>query len=176
MSDFVDQVLAATGADKVEIVGHSQGGMMPRYYMRFLGGDHKAAGLVGLAPSNHGTTLGLPDLLRGLLVPVAGLVCPACADQAAGSPFLTRLNADGDVDPGVKYTVIATRYDESVVPYTSSFLAGPSSQVTNITLQDKCPLDFDDHVGLAFDQVVTQLVLNALSHDGRAQPGFQPDC
>ena len=57
LSAFVDRVLAATGAKKVDLVGHSQGGMMPRYYLRFLGGAAKVKALVGLAPSNHGTTL-----------------------------------------------------------------------------------------------------------------------
>src|SRR6478735_2049726 len=52
---FVDKVLAATGASRVDIVGHSQGGMMPRYYMRFDNGAAKVHTLVGLAPSNHGS-------------------------------------------------------------------------------------------------------------------------
>src|SRR6201989_451629 len=53
---FVDAVLAATGARKVSLVGHSQGGMMPRWYIKFDGGAAKVDDLVGLAPSNHGTT------------------------------------------------------------------------------------------------------------------------
>ncbi len=57
LSAFVNQVLAATGATQVDIVGHSQGGMMPRYYLKYLGGAAKVHTLVGLAPSNHGTTL-----------------------------------------------------------------------------------------------------------------------
>ena len=57
LASFVTQVLNATGAGKVDLVGHSQGGMMPRYYLRFLGGATKVHTLVGLAPSNHGTTL-----------------------------------------------------------------------------------------------------------------------
>ena len=55
LADFVDRVLAATGAAKVSIVGHSQGGMMPRYYVKNLGGDAKVDDLVSLAASNHGT-------------------------------------------------------------------------------------------------------------------------
>ena len=53
----MNKVLAATGAKKVDLVGHSQGGMMPRYYIKNLGGASKVNTLVGLAPSNHGTTL-----------------------------------------------------------------------------------------------------------------------
>ncbi len=63
LSSFVDQVLAATGARQVDLVGHSQGGMMPRYYLKFGNGAAKVHTLVGLAPSNHGTTVerGLHD-------------------------------------------------------------------------------------------------------------------
>ena len=65
LAAFVSQVLAATGAAKVDIVGHSQGGMMPRYYISDLGGAARVAALVALAPSNYGTTLdGLAVLAR----------------------------------------------------------------------------------------------------------------
>ena len=57
LSSFVKSVLAKTGASKVDIVGHSQGEIMPNYYLKFLGGASKVNVLVGLAPSNHGTTI-----------------------------------------------------------------------------------------------------------------------
>src|SRR4051812_219592 len=135
LADFTDRVLAATGAAKVSMVGHSQGGMMPRYFIKFLGGDAVVDDLVGLSPSNHGTSIvGSPD------DPWADMFCPACTQQAAGSPFLTRLNA-GDETPGdVSYTQISTKYDEVVVPYTSAFLAG-GPLTTNVTIQDSCPAD-----------------------------------
>ncbi|HKB30297.1 MAG TPA: alpha/beta fold hydrolase, partial [Streptosporangiaceae bacterium] len=160
---FVDQVISATGASKVDIVGHSQGGMMPRYYLKFLGGASKVNVLVGLAPSNHGTNL---DGLLGLLQAFPGgssfltSLCAACTEQSAGSAFLTRLNAGGDTVPGVAYTVIETRYDEVVTPYSSAFLSGPD--VTNITLQNQCVLDLTDHLGIIYDPVALHDVLNAL--------------
>jgi len=174
---FVAAVLKATKAPKVDLVGHSQGGMMPRYYLAFLGGAAKVHALVGIAPSNHGTT--------GLLVSDSGLggpgspnpTCQACVDQQAGSAFLTRLNARGDVVPGPSYTVISTRNDEVVTPYTSQALAGPARQVTNIVIQDTCSLDPIEHDQAPNDPVVHQLVLEALSHrTGPADPGYRPVC
>jgi triacylglycerol esterase/lipase EstA (alpha/beta hydrolase family) len=159
----VDQVLAATGATKVDIVGWSQGGMMPRYYLKNLGGAAKTNALIGLSPSNHGTTLDGLATLAGFIPGALDLVaagCPACRDQVAGSPFLTALNAGGDTVPGVRYTVIQTRFDEVVTPYTSAFLTG--SNVTNIRIQDKCILDLGDHISMPYDHVVGRQVLNAL--------------
>ena len=60
----------------------------------------------------------------------------------------------------MRYTVIETRYDEVVTPYTSAFLSGPN--VTNITIQNQCWLDFDGHAGLAFEHIALRDVLNAL--------------
>jgi triacylglycerol esterase/lipase EstA (alpha/beta hydrolase family) len=119
LAAFVDQVLTATGARKVDIVGHSQGGMMPRYYIRFLGGASKVHTLVGLAPSNHGTTLdGLATLATYLpdADQFTGSVCAACEQQEAGSTFMTKLNTGGDTVAGVHYTVIESEYDEVVTP------------------------------------------------------------
>jgi Lipase (class 2) len=159
--------LAATGARKVSMVGHSQGGMMPRYYMKFLGGAPLVDDLIGLVPSNHGTK-------NPLAVP-AGVICPACAQQVFGSAFLTNLNA-GDETPGnASYTVVTTRYDEVVVPYLSAYLAA-APQVTNVTLQDRCPLDFSEHLAIIYDPVALRWVKNALGRSGPADPGFRPSC
>jgi triacylglycerol esterase/lipase EstA (alpha/beta hydrolase family) len=176
LAAFVDRVLAATGATQVDIVGHSQGGMMPRYYLRFLGGAAVVDTLVGLSPSNHGTTVdGLTTLLelagaKQLGTAGLGLVCGAgCEEQLAGSAFLQNLNAGGDTVPGVAYTVIETRYDEVVTPAESAFLSGPD--VTNIDLQAQCPLDASEHLATPFDHVALRDVLNALD-PGHARTPF----
>jgi len=166
---FVTRVLAATGAVKADLVGHSQGGMMPRYYLKFLGGAAHVNKLVALAPSNHGTTLdGLTALATalgavfgsGLVTGTLNALCTACVQQEAGSSFLASLNAGGDTVAGVSYTVIESRNDEVVTPFTSAFLSGPG--VTGITLQNQCVLDQSDHLEIAADPVALADVLNAL--------------
>lgn len=179
LAPFVDAVLAATGAKKVNLVGHSQGGMMPRYYMGFLGGAKKVNQLVGIAPSNHGTqgVIGPPPDVVPPVAGSAGFACAACADQQAGSAFLQKLNSIGDTVAGPAYTVISTTHDEVVTPYQSQFLSGPARQVTNITIQDKCPADLIGHDQTPNDPVVRQLVANALGMTaGPADPAFQPRC
>jgi triacylglycerol esterase/lipase EstA (alpha/beta hydrolase family) len=172
LAHFVDRVRAATGSPVVDIVGHSQGGMMPRYYLRFLGGAAKVHHLVGLAPSNHGTTVdGLARLPGAPLLLTTGLG-PSVQDQIRGSAFLRKLNAGGDTVPGVRYTVIETSADEVVTPYTSAFLTG--DDVTDILLQKQCVTDVSDHLGISFDTIALRDVLNALDPSHAIPPGCHP--
>ena len=167
---FVRRVREATGAKRVAIVGHSQGGMMPRHYIKFLRGKRKVAELVGLNPSNHGTTTPLASIVGD-----SG-ACLACAEQVAGSEFLKRLNA-GDETPGkIAYTQITTRYDEIVTPFDSAFLHPDDGRATNVLVQDRCPADVFEHILFAYDPVALQWVLNALTRPGPADPAFRPDC
>jgi hypothetical protein len=93
---------------------------------------------------------------------------PALADQVTGSDFLKRLNAGGDTVPGVRYTVIATRYDEVVTPWRSQYLNGPD--VRNVLLQDLCAVDLSEHVAVGLlDRIAFHEVANALD-PARARP------
>jgi triacylglycerol lipase len=165
-------VLAATGASKVDLVGHSEGTVMPQYYLKFRGGAAKVDKYVAITPIYHGTTLlGIGSLLAALeaaypeqsaqFAASFNEQCGSCQEFLRGSAFLQHLYADGVYAvPGVAYTTIMTRYDELVTPYTSGRLDAPNA--TNLVVQDQCGLDFADHVAMAFDPTVGQDVLNAL--------------
>ncbi len=171
---FVNQVLSATGASQVDMVGHSQGGMMPNYYIKRLGGASKVHTFVALAPSNHGTDEdGLVNLLaafRGVINGTLALLQePALPEQEVGSAFETNLFRDGDTVSGPTYWVIETSHDEVVTPFTQAFLNG----ATNILLQNQCPNDPVAHIGMASDMPALADVRNALA-GGSAS--FKPSC
>jgi pimeloyl-ACP methyl ester carboxylesterase len=165
LAAFIDEVRQRTGAAKVSLVGHSQGGMLGRYVARYRGKLGVIDDIVGLAPSSHGTT-------NPLAPPLGGLGCPACAEQAAGSAFMQKLNAGEEAPPPPSYTVVSTRYDEVVTPYRSQALEG----ATNVVLQDRCPEDITDHVGIIYDPIALQWTLDALGRPGPADPAFVPLC
>jgi pimeloyl-ACP methyl ester carboxylesterase len=172
LAAFVDRVLAATGARKVDLVGHSEGTVMPQYYLKFRGGAAKVDKYVAITPLYGGTTLlGIGALVSAmekaypqLAGPISELVdaeCGSCQEFLRGSRFLRHLYGDGVVAvPGVAYTTIMTKYDELVTPYTSGRLAAPSAR--NIVVQHQCPLDLGEHIAMAFDPTVGQDILNAL--------------
>ena len=181
LSSFVSNVLSKTKASKVDLVGHSQGGMMPNYYIKYLGGSSKVNELIGLAPSNHGTTLDgvtnfvedfpfATELVTDLL---EFLGAPSLPEQTEKSAFVTKLFGSGEpVVAGVKYVVVETDHDEVVTPYTHAFLSG--SNVTNITIQNQCPSDPVAHIGMFDDSPSLQNVLNQLSSS--PNPSFKASC
>lgn len=172
---FVGRVRGATGASKVDIVGHSEGSLMPDYYVKFLGGAAVVDRYVGMTPLWDGTRLlGVSDIdgigqrfgLDPAYGPAVAALCASCREFLHGSEFLRRLNSGGTpAVRGVDYTTVMTRYDELVQPYTSGRLAGAH----NVVLQDLCPADTSEHVAVAFDPVNAQVVLNALD-PGDARP------
>lgn len=164
LSDFVDLVRAATGAGDVDIVSHSIGGVIARYYLKFLGGAARVHHLVALAPPNHGTTeQGVARLAeqvpdgRDLL---SSGVSPAYQEVLVGSPLLARLNCGSETEPDVRYTVIATEYDDVVTPYTSCWLKGDN--VRNVLLQDLNRSDLSEHGRIASDPFALREVIRTL--------------
>lgn len=166
---MVNKVRHATGADKVDLVGWSQGGgILPNYYINVMGQGDKVHQLVGIAPSNHGTTMSNLVFFRAFLPPLTmplydtvtylapGLTQQAISDRMAGIVY-----GHGDTRPGIKYTNIVSEFDEVVTPYTRQFLQGPN--VSNIVLQDGCDKDWANHLSQPYSKRTWLFVLNALS-------------
>ncbi|MFI9401319.1 alpha/beta fold hydrolase [Nocardia sp. NPDC052316] len=165
---MVDRVRAATGAAKVDVVGHSSGGgLVSLYYLNRLDGTEFVDKMIGISPSNHGTSLSTIVSLGRSLAPGAynalGAAFPSLTQQALDSDIVEEIYGAGDTRPGVTYTTIVTRYDQTVTPYENQYLDGP--RVTNITLQDGCPIDRSEHLSTLYNERVWRHVLNALDPD-----------
>ena len=155
---FVDQVLATTGASRVDVVGHSQGGLVARYYIKFLGGEPKVDSFVGLATPHQGTALANLASLHGLVDCVGYTFCQ---QVVTGSSWLAALNGDDDTFGAVRYTNFATTLDLIVVPYTNSFQRSPGA--VNVVVQQRCPLHVVEHLTLALDGTTYSGVQDALA-------------
>jgi triacylglycerol lipase len=159
---FVARVLRRTGAREVDLVGHSEGTLMPNYYVKFLDGARHVNRYVAIAPLWHGTRIAslgttvarLFDVPDDRVLPV----CSACTQFAPDSRFLKRMRRGGVAVDGVKYTNIVTKYDELVLPYTSGIQRG----MRNHVLQDLCRQDLSEHFQVVASPVVARVVLNTL--------------
>ena len=57
-----------------------------------------------------------------------------------------------------------------------AYLSPDNHRVTNVTVQDRCPLDAFEHILFVYDPVALQWTLDALAHAGPADPALRPDC
>ncbi|MFF1557196.1 esterase/lipase family protein [Streptomyces sp. NPDC058279] len=116
---YVDQVRRQTGAARVDIVGHSFGSLVSRWYVKFGGGTATVAHWVSLAGPNHGTSTAW----------ACALWDQACRDMTPGSYVVKNL-AVGDETPGaVAYATFRSDCDEVVNPDDSVALAGATNVV-----------------------------------------------
>jgi triacylglycerol esterase/lipase EstA (alpha/beta hydrolase family) len=159
LAAFVDDVRARTGAGKVDLVGHSQGGLVARQYVKYLGGDSTVDSLVSLGAPHYGTAVAN---LAGFFGGGDCLGIVACQQMAVGSEFVNALNDGDDTIGSVRYTNLYTSLDELVRPVANAALADGA---TNVRIQSQCPLRPVEHVGLALDGTVYSGIHDALNGD-----------
>jgi triacylglycerol esterase/lipase EstA (alpha/beta hydrolase family) len=167
------RTMHAKAGRRIAIIGHSQGGMVPRWALRFWP-DTRAMvdDLIGFAPSNHGTTLAGPSC--------GGSCSAANWQQAHTSNFMKALNSYKETFKGISYTNVYTRTDEVVQPNQdaetgSSSLRTGDGAITNVATQDVCPTATYEHLAIGLvDPVAYALAADALTHDGPADPKRVP--
>jgi triacylglycerol esterase/lipase EstA (alpha/beta hydrolase family) len=172
---FLRQVIAETGASKVDLVGHSEGGFQTLYVTKTQGVAQLVRRVVAIAPPTHGTTFGGAYALAYVggnrreladsLLSTGG--CPACSDLGVDGKAVQVLESGPIAQPGVTYTVITSRYDEMVTPTETAFVREPG--VTNLYVQDVCPADPVGHLGETYEPNVWSMVKNALDPE-HAEP------
>ncbi len=143
------------GADRVDVVGHSLGGVLVRAAARFHGAEQVIGNVVTLGSPHRGTALAI--LFRSF-----GLV-----QLRPESRFLSRLlEAEEENDPAqapLALTSIASNFDAVVFPFELSFPPGAFC----ITL------DREGHHGLLFSQRVYELVKENLDAEPRQAEASQ---
>jgi triacylglycerol esterase/lipase EstA (alpha/beta hydrolase family) len=158
LGSLVDSVRAQTGSAKVDLVGHSEGGLVSRYYLKYLGGAAKVDSLVTLGSPHYGTYVAniISFFALGNCIGIT-----ACQQMSIGSSFLNDLNAGPDVVAPVQATAIYTNYDELVRPVTNATLRDGA---VNVNVQDQCWWRVVGHAGLILDGTVYTGVRQALQH------------
>ncbi|GHJ13812.1 lipase family alpha/beta hydrolase [Micromonospora sp. AKA38] len=165
LSSYVDQVRAATGASRVDLVTHSEGGLVSRWYVKFLGGAAAVDQYVSLGSPQYGTYVANILAVVGL-GSCAGIV--ACQQMTIGSSFLADLNAGDDTPGPVRWTTLRTWQDELVRPVDNAVVADGA---TNVLVQAWCPLRVVGHLGLVLDGTTYTAVRQAL-----AGVAIRPNC
>jgi triacylglycerol lipase len=176
---YVAEVRAATGAAKVDLVGHSQGGLVSRYFIQHLGGAAVVDKMVLLSsPYSMGSLAGVDvQRLLGRFVPPAifdalehsGVVPPGPA-QLADPPFWADLNsAGGGLSPGVTYTEITSHADEIAL---LGGMAPPPGAVNATTeyLQEHCGIDWSTHFAQPYSPTAVAMIGNALDRAHQIRP------
>lgn len=165
LKQYVDKLVKVTGHKKFDLVGYSLGGgLLPRWYLHNLGGDKFIDKFIGVAPSNYGTDVdGLGSMVKQLDLEslVESIAGKSPAQQLYDTEIVNKLAALPAILPGIEYTTIHTKYDEVVTPWeTGQKLRSPKSK--SLLVQDYCKTDFSDHLGVTYDPVALQLVINIL--------------
>lgn len=142
VKNLVDEILTKTGDRQINLVVHSMGGLISRYYIQNLGGIKKVKNLVTIATPHYGTYTSYLGIGMGT------------RQMEPGSTFLNELNKNGGIYGNIRYTCIWSDMDEIVIPNRSAILEG-SHQVNLVK--------YTEHLSILFSKKTYEHILTALT-------------
>jgi len=163
IAQWVNELKAKTGADKVNLVAHSMGALDVRYYIKYLCGYKNVNKVVNIAGANHGTTVACVDMLSC----GASEMCRK-SDDWKGNDFLRNINACDETPGDILYTSIWSPSDEIIRPPESSILDGAE----NIKIHTKLV----GHGRILTISETGDLVIKALKEGGANDNGPGLNC
>ena len=119
LADAVAAVRARTGARRVDLVTHSLGAIVARWYLERLGGNESVDAFVSLAGVNEGT--------------IWAYGCSffvSCREMVPGSVLLDDLNGTGEPSNGVRAGAWWSPCDITIVPTANAQLPGARNTET----------------------------------------------
>jgi triacylglycerol lipase len=156
LANEVDRILAEcdprVDRDQIDLIAHSAGGLVARYYIKYLGGAPKIHSLVTLGTPHHGT-------YTSALFPLH----PVARQTLPGSDFLKELNAGPDTTLPIHYTSVYSKTDGVVIPSASALLEGAHN----------VEIPFLTHWGFLWDRNVYQIIREAVDHSAAAYPYYR---
>lgn len=133
--------------NKVDIVAHSMGGLIARYYIKYLGGDRYVDKLILSDTPNHGADLA--KLAPGLSgwspsIPSSEFNDPSATEMTPNSQFLKDLNTPEEAYGNIKYYTIRDKGDLIVTLSSAKLEGAKGDKVVNCghlrtNKPSKCP-------------------------------------
>ena len=152
----IERILAQTPSQRIDIIGHSMGGLIGLYYVKKLGGSARVRKLIMLGTPVRGTWIALAGVLT------LGLWSTSSWQLLPRSRFLDEL-AQGPMPPGVEVTTIAAARDW-VVPLPTTRLTGASAATV--------PLG---HSSLVLSEDVYRRIIHTLRPEHGTEAGSDDD-
>lgn len=140
LAEYVEQLCEATGAPRVNLVGHSLGGLIARYYVQLLGGHARVNLVVTVATPHSGT------VTAWLLSPV-----PLVRQLRPGSDLLSELAAPAP-ECGTRFVTFSSNADALILPTRHAQIVHPDLAVQNVVVPGVGHLTLPGH-----RQVVAQI-------------------
>ncbi|MEU8673870.1 alpha/beta fold hydrolase [Streptomyces sp. NPDC048560] len=116
----VEEICVRTGHREIDIVGHSLGGLIARYYVQRLGGDQRVRTLVTLGTPHNGTSVAAPASAH-----------PIVRQMRTGSALITELRRPA---PGcrTRFVNFWSELDRVMVPVETACMDHPDLDVVNV--------------------------------------------
>ncbi len=169
IAGWVEALLARTGADRVDILAHSEGALNTLYYLKKLCGVHRVRKVVSLAGAYHGTVVACLDPFS---CGAREMCIPSTPDGWKQNEVLADLLACDETPGDVLYTTLWSPWDEIIIPPEGGALAGAE------VIEIQTP--YTEHGGIlvsdeAYGYVREALLLGGANEDG---PGWEclPGC